>query len=73
MIVERNNTIIDGNGHMLSGNGVAQTVFLNNVRNVTVKNLIIKDYYGISVFLDRCSNVTVSGNTITETCFKRNF
>jgi len=38
MIVERNNTIVDGNGHTLSGNGVAQIVFLNNVRNVTVKN-----------------------------------
>lgn len=77
--VQRNDTILDGNGHTLPGavsiidalgNNVTVKnsggVSLNNVENVTVKNLTIKDCK-IGIFLGLSSNVNVSGNTITET------
>jgi parallel beta-helix repeat protein len=77
--VQRSNIILDGNGHTLPGivtsvdslgNNVtannAGGVFLKNVENVVVKNLIIKNCQ-IGIYLERCSKVTVSGNIITGT------
>jgi len=77
--VQRSNIILDGNGHTLPGmvssidslgNNVtiknAGGVYLKGVRNVTVKNFIIKDCQ-IGISLDLCLNVTVSGNTIMGT------
>src|SRR3989304_5015482 len=77
--VQRSNMILDGNGHTLPGivssidslgNNVtiknSGGVYLKNVENVMVKNLIIKDCQ-IGIYLEQCSNVTVSANTITGT------
>ena len=77
--VQRSNIILDGNGHTLPGivtsidslgNNVtaknAGGVYLKNVENVIVKKLTIKDCQ-IGIYLEQCSNITVSGNTITGT------
>jgi parallel beta-helix repeat protein len=78
--VQRSNIILVGNGHTLPGEvtsfdetlGINVTVlnsggvFLKNVENVIVKNLTIKNSQ-IGIYLEQCSNVTVSGNTITGT------
>jgi len=77
--VQRSNIILDGNGYTLPGivtsidslgNNVsaknAGGVFLKKVENVIVKNLTIKDCQ-IGIYLEWCSNVTVSGNIITGT------
>jgi len=78
--VYRSNIILDGNGHTLPGEvtsfdeilGINVTVlnsggvFLKNVENVIVKNLTIKNSQ-IGIYLEQCSNVTVSGNMITGT------
>jgi parallel beta-helix repeat protein len=66
IVVERSNVVLDGNGYTLSGVAVGNTIFLNSVRNVTIKNLIINGG-GVGVFLNRCSSVTISGNIITGT------
>ena len=62
IMVERNYTILDGNGHTLSG--VFDAVFLRDVRNVTIKNLIITGGE-VGIGLYRCSYIIVSNNTIT--------
>jgi parallel beta-helix repeat protein len=63
IIVERNNTVIDGNGYTvqgaLSGNGLS----LANTNNVTIKNTNISDFqYGI--YLDSSNNTDVSENNV---------
>jgi len=78
--VQRSNIILDGNGHALPGEVIsfneilginvtaknAGGVFLKNVENIIVKNLTIKNCQ-IGIYLEWCSNVTVSDNTITGT------
>jgi len=78
--VYRSNIILDGNEHTLPGEVTsfdeilgrnvtahnAGGVFLKNVENVVVKNLHVKNCQ-TGIYLEGCSNVTVSGNTITGT------
>jgi parallel beta-helix repeat protein len=74
--VQRSNITLDGSGHRLSGkvslpqySATVENsggVFLNSVKNVTVKNFVIKDCQ-TGIFLNLASNITVSGNTITGT------
>jgi parallel beta-helix repeat protein len=65
--VQRNDMILDGNGHSLTGKGKTMAVYVGS-RNVTIKNLILKDCYEMGIFLaSSSSNVTVSNNTITGT------
>jgi parallel beta-helix repeat protein len=62
--VRRNDITLDGDGHTLSGNSEnALSVDLTNVRNVTVKSLIITG--GYSVYLKSVRNVTVESLIIT--------
>jgi len=66
IIVQRNNTVIDGNGHSLFGrDGMAiYTIGMNltAVNNVTVKNA---DIVGFSeeIRLSHSHNITITGNT----------
>lgn len=77
--VQRSNIILDGNGHTLSGmvssidslgNNVTANnsggVYLKNVENVTVQNLIIKNCQ-TGIFLDRSSKCVIANNTISGT------
>jgi parallel beta-helix repeat protein len=72
IVVERDNTIIDGNGYTLQGFlgfGSCGIVLADKYSvgrdNVTVRNTQIKNFsYGISGL--GSSNIIVSGNTVTE-------
>ena len=70
IVVERNNIVIDGNGHTLQGtNGYnSKGIDLSGTANVKVKSVRIKDFnYGI--MLNSSLNVTVSGNNLTHNVY----
>lgn len=61
--VERNNLIIDGGGYTIEGSGGAAGIYLLEVGNVIVKNVIItRSDYGI--WLEGASNCAIIGNTL---------
>jgi parallel beta-helix repeat protein len=65
IIIERNSTILDGNGHAiqtsLSGNGID----ISKTNYVTVKNATIQGFY-IGIFAPRSGYDNISGNTIAQ-------
>jgi parallel beta-helix repeat protein len=64
--IARDNITLDGNGHTVTQPFASEGVILSFVKNVTVKNLIVKGgAYGI--FLRESSNITLSNNTVIET------
>jgi parallel beta-helix repeat protein len=64
IVVERNNIIIDGNGHTLEGVGSGTGIDLSERTNVTAHNATIKAFdYGI--WLDGSSSNIILGNNIT--------
>jgi len=69
IVVERNDTIIDGNGYTLQGSGIGAGLHLINVRNVTIKNTNIKNFqYGIYGYPSYGSNRyhTILNNTVSD-------
>lgn len=65
IIIERNNTVIDGNGNMLHGNASGRGFVLWNVFNVTIKNTDIKGFYN-GVYVNNTSYSIIAANNITE-------
>jgi parallel beta-helix repeat protein len=67
VIVERNNTIIDGNGFTLNGSDTIVTLgfSLTRVYNVTIKNVNIIGFSSAGIFFSQSSLNTVSGNNLT--------
>ena len=63
IVVEKNNTVVDGAGYTLQGTG-SVTGISSVSSNVTIKNMEIKAFY-LGIDLTGSSN-TVSGNNITE-------
>ena len=62
IFVEKGNIVIDGLGHTLKGNEDCLGFHLNENDNVTIKNLVFKNFdYGIAYFGDYCN---VEGNEI---------
>ncbi len=68
--VNRNNTILNGDGHTLSSTNYAPFgLQLNDVSNVTVKNFIItggENGVNFGISLTDTSNATVANNTIKD-------
>ena len=70
LIVERNNTILDGAGFTLQGTGDVYTtmdkgVTLVGIENVVIRNMEIRAFW-CGIYLDLCQNVRIVGNTITN-------
>ena len=66
IVVEKNNTVVDGAGYSIQGGWDLQRgIFLCGGSNVTIKNIEIRAFmYGL--YLQQSSNNTISGNKITE-------
>jgi len=66
IVVEKNNTVVDGAGYSIQGAWSLQRgISLHGGSNVTIKNIEIRAFeYGI--YLQHSSNNTISGNNITE-------
>ena len=68
IVIERNNTIIDGNGHTLEGDGSANGFSLYSISGVTIRNTNIKNFtYGIHV--ESASQNIISGNNLTANTY----
>jgi parallel beta-helix repeat protein len=64
IIVERNNTIIDGNGYTLQGSNVSNAGFLlSGVRNVTIRKTAITNF-DLGFELNSSSDNTLSSNNV---------
>jgi parallel beta-helix repeat protein len=65
IVVEKDDIIIDGASHIIQGQGEGIGIKLNNVRNVTIKNVVIKGF-GYGIFLNSSSHCSIFGNSITN-------
>ena len=62
IVIERNNTILDGNSYKLQGAGVGYGIFSNSTNNVTINNIYITGFkYGIYLKLSTSCNIDGNG------------
>ena len=71
IVVSRSGIVVDGAGYALQGNGNRTGIWLQEKNNVEVKNLHIRNFRSGIIFtygwsLDGCTDITLSGNTITD-------
>jgi len=71
IVVFRSGIVVDGAGYTLQGNGSRTGIWFQAENNVEIKNLHIRNFtHGIeftyALSLDGCTNITLSGNTITD-------
>jgi parallel beta-helix repeat protein len=71
IVIFRNGIVVDGAGYTLQGNGSRTGIWLQAKSDITIKNMHIRNFnhgiqftYGMS--MDGCTNITLSGNTITD-------
>ncbi len=65
VVVERDNIVVDGAGHMLKGAGTRAGIDLSGRSNVTIKNIAIRDFCW-GVFLFGSSENTLYANRMTN-------
>lgn len=61
IVVERDNILIDGAGHILQGAGSGTGINLTSRNNVTIRNVKITEFF-YGVYLDDSTNITIHGN-----------
>jgi parallel beta-helix repeat protein len=67
IVVERDNIVVDGAGYALEGDGKLEAIWLENRRNVTIKNMQITHFGGgIKIMGTGSENNTIIGNNITD-------
>jgi parallel beta-helix repeat protein len=63
-VVERDNIVVDGAGHVLEGAGTGNGISLDGRSNVTIKNITIRKYTGGTNLSSSLGN-TLYANNIT--------
>lgn len=61
IVVKRNNIILEGNNHTVTGPGWGEGVSLWNRVNVTIRNISVRSF-GTGIYLDSSSNNTIYHN-----------
>jgi parallel beta-helix repeat protein len=64
IVVQRNDIIIDGNGHTLQGARSGNGIVLSGRKNVTVRNTQINNF-STSIWISHSNDSVISGNNIT--------
>src|SRR3990170_1221468 len=66
LVVERDNIVVDGAGHVLEGAGAGRGISLTGRSNITIKNITIREFdFGIDLW--NSSGNTISANAIANT------
>ncbi|MEM0377099.1 MAG: NosD domain-containing protein, partial [Thermofilum sp.] len=65
IIIEKDNIVLDGNGHTVVGQGKGSGIRLENRREVTIRNLKIEKF-DIGIYIKESNYITISGNKITN-------
>ena len=65
IVVERNNIVIDGEEHIVSGSNIGAGLKLINVNNVTIKNTNIENF-GNGIYLNGSSNIYLVRNNVVN-------
>jgi parallel beta-helix repeat protein len=66
IIVEKDNIVVDGDGYRIEGDGKISAIWLENRRNVTIRNMQIAHLgEGIRI-MGYCENNAIIGNNITD-------
>ena len=65
IVIERNNIVVNGNGHKILGSGDGDGFSLSNISNVTIKNVNVEEFsYGI--FTSSSININISKSSIAN-------
>jgi hypothetical protein len=70
LVINCSNTVFDGQGHIINGSkrflwgdrwidSQCKGITLENVKNVTIKNVIINGFYEPSIYIAHCSNINI--------------
>lgn len=65
IVVERSGIIIDGDGHTLQGSGGGNGFYLYGTTNVTIKSVIVIQFY-TGIYLLCSTNNTIAENTVSS-------
>jgi len=65
IVVQRDNIIVDGNGHKLEGSGTGRGFWLFYRNNVTIKNTRITGFEG-GIYLYDCSHNNLTNNVVSN-------
>jgi len=66
IVVEKDNIVVDGAGYTLEGDGTIESIWLENRRNVTIKNMQITHFGNGIWIMGNCKNNAIIGNNITD-------
>ena len=68
IVIQRNNTVLDGKGYSIQGDGTGQGISLYNVENITIKNTRITEF-SRGIHLGHSSKNTITNNTLTNNTY----
>ena len=69
IVIERDNIVVDGDGHAIQGIGTGTGIDLSYRSNVTLKNLVITQF-DFGIYLNHSASCAIVGNIMMENNFE---